>query len=222
MLESLAKLKLNTSLPAESSFPSSENPSALSLNYELSSDYGVEPSRLIKPPSRISIPGTSSQGYSTDQTSSPDDENRAIINPDQSISTLFGDDEDLNSVASSRALTMDEDSSSLSLETRENVALGKSSYLNNVNYIRDHLDFLNQNLNTNKSPRGSDSKYLDFVNISPDTIPGYNLLKQFGSSSFQTNLLYHGIKVGSTDDANTDSFSCKLAGDQRDYIETNS
>lgn len=222
VLESLAKLKLNTSLPAESSFPSSENPSALSLNYELSSDYGVEPSRLIKPPSRISIPGTSSQGYSTDQTSSPDDENRAIINPDQSISTLFGDDEDLNSVASSRALTMDEDSSSLSLETRENVALGKSSYLNNVNYIRDHLDFLNQNLNTNKSPRGSDSKYLDFVNISPDTIPGYNLLKQFGSSSFQTNLLYHGIKVGSTDDANTDSFSCKLAGDQRDYIETNS
>ncbi|CCG21360.1 Chk1 hypothetical proteinistidine kinase [Candida orthopsilosis Co 90-125] len=219
--ENLAKLKLDTSLPVDSSFPVSETPSALSLNYGLSSDYGVEPSRIIKPPSRISLPGAGLQDYPTDQTSSPDDESRTITNPNQSISTLFDDDQDLNSVTSSQALTVDEESSSLSSETRENVALGKSSYLNNVNYIRDHLDFLNQNLNANRSPRSSDSKYSDFANILPDTIPGYSLVKQFGNISYQTNLLYHGVKVGFTNDVDNENLICKLASDKKNFIEIN-
>ncbi|KAG5417282.1 CHK1 [Candida metapsilosis] len=222
--ENLAKLNLNSSLPGDSALSPSENPSALSLNYELSSDFGVEPSRIIKRPTRISLPGAGSQGYSTDQTSSPEDENRSTSNPNQSIITLFDDDEqDLMSVGSSQALTMDDErSSSLSSETRENVALGKSSYLNDVNDIRDHLDFLNQNLNNSRSPRNSDSKYSDFANISPDIIPGYTLVKQFGNTSYQTNLLYHGIKVGHTNGADGENFSCKLASEEKSFIEINS
>ncbi|KAI5954134.1 CHK1 [Candida margitis] len=223
--ENLAKLKLNSSLPVGSSFSVSQNPSALNLNYELSPDNGIEPSRIIKPPSRISIPSDGVNGYFTDPTSSPDayeDEKRSGINPNQSITTLFDDDQDLNSLSSSHALTMDEESSSLSSETRENVVLGKSSYLNNVNYIRDHLDFLNQNLNTHKSPRNSDSKYRDFSNMLPDTIPGYNLVRQFGNSSYQTNLLFHGLKVGGTNDIHNDNFTCNLASNRKDFVEINS
>ncbi|KAI5950021.1 CHK1 [Candida theae] len=222
--ENLAKLKLNSSLPIDSSFPTSENPSALSLNYELSSDLGVEPSRIIKHPTHINLPGGNLQDYSTDQTSSPDYDERSITNQRQSILSTFGEDQDLVSVGSSQALTMDDEnsSSSLSSETRENVALGKTSYLNDVNYIRDHLDFLNQNLNASRSARNSDSKYSDFASISPDIIPCYSLVKQFGNRSYQTNLLYHGIKVGHTGGVDTENFTCKLASEEKNFIEVNS
>ncbi|KAI5960152.1 CHK1 [Candida pseudojiufengensis] len=215
----LTRLKLQDSLNTDIAFlNSSEPPSALSLNHS-----DISPTRLVKPPSSISIPDIPLNDYSTDQTLSPkvfDEQQTSVnINPHQSLAALFNE-HDVMSNESSRHETSS-DHSSLSSETRENVALGRTSYLNNINYIRDHLDFLNQTLNQSRSPRNSESKYIDFSNILPDTVPGYNLIKQFGYLSYQTNLTYHAIKVNDLTNVSNENFSSKLANSKSSFIKVN-
>ncbi|KAI5951347.1 CHK1 [Candida jiufengensis] len=213
-----SNLKLTNSLNTDTTLLNSEPPSALSLNY---SDPAA--SNLTKPPSDISIPDIPLNDYSIDQTLSPNTfteyKESLDINPHQSIANLFDEHELMSNGSSQQS---NDDHSSLSSETRENVALSKTSYLNNINHIRDHLDFLNQNLNTTKSHRNSDSKYIDFSNILPDTVPGYTLVKQFGNMNFETNLLYHGLKISDTGNLDNEDFSCKLANPQGSFVTVDS
>ncbi|CAI5757397.1 unnamed protein product [Candida verbasci] len=175
-----------STLNQEDMFSSSEPPSALSLNNQNPLTAGL---------------------YNSDQLLSPLDTTE--VNLHRSIANLF-DDFDNHSINSSHdGSNLSNDDSSLSSETRENVILGNSSYLNNINYIRDHLEYLNQNVNdaSNKSPNhlsptNSESKYRDYINILPDSIPSFNLTKQFSSnnnnnhvSGSSSNNLWRGVKI---------------------------
>ncbi|CAK9435683.1 uncharacterized protein LODBEIA_P04100 [Lodderomyces beijingensis] len=219
----LSKHKVSDSIASDSAMPPSDAPSSLSLNG--SSSTSIEP-QLVRPPSVISLVSVPLDDYTTDQTLSPDayEEDSRIdrdMNPHQSIASLF-DDHDLRSMHSSQGKSSDEDISSLSSETRENVALGKTSYLNNINYIRDHLNYLNQSLNVHRSRGGSQGSFQDFANIQPETIPGYTLTNQFGSSHHRANLLYFAVKSGQSEISNSETFQCKLASRDASWIEPNS
>ena len=223
----LSKLRVSTS--TDTSLQSlSEPSSALGLS-SLNNNEKEAPShnaKLQKAPSLISLASVPVHSYNMDQTVSPDysleeSEARIEMNPHQSIASLF-DDFDTRSINSSQALkSSSEEGSSLSSETRENVALGKASYLNNINYIRDHLDYLNQSLNVNRSHRGSNGSYLDFANILPDTIPNYVLTSQFGTSHHRTNLLYYGMKTDTKIPTLQDSFTSNPASKTAPPIEAN-
>ncbi|KAI3406795.2 CHK1 [Candida oxycetoniae] len=172
-----------------------------------------ESAKLHKDLSISSLVSITLDDYNTEKTLSPDAFDDTISvqdsNPHQSIANLI-EDQDSASVYSSQGNgSFDEEiASSLSSETRENVALGESSYLNNIDYIRDHLDFLNQTLNIRKA-KSLNSSYADFSSILPESIPGYSLTKLFSSSNHRTNILYYGLKVAQLENQERQDYTCK-------------
>ncbi|RCK55309.1 Histidine protein kinase 1 [Candida viswanathii] len=199
--------KLNIPVSATTT-DSSQPPSALSL------DTPTPLRDLDEPP----IAEIALNEYSFDHTISArafDETLELSINIHQSMANLM---EERSSIASTKSI--DETVSSLSSDTSENVSLGNSSYLNNINYMRSHLEYLSQNLNSNISPKNllpAGDLGIDSANLMPDSIPGFNLLKRFGTTTTQTNLVYNGVKKSSDPTIN----SCKLVCPERGGIEMN-
>lgn len=199
--------KLNIPISATST-DSSQPPSALSLDTPTSSkEIDVTP-----------ITEFALNEYSfehTITTRAGDETLELSINIHQSMANLM---EERSSLASNKSV--DETSTSMSLDTSDNVSLGNSSYLNNINYMRSHLEYLSQNLNSNISPKNllpTGDLSLDSANLMPDSIPGFSLLKRFGTTTVQTNLMYNGVKKSADPSIN----SCKIVCPKRGAIDIN-
>lgn len=199
--------KLNIPLSAVS-MDFFQPPSALSLDT-------TTPMMELDEPSIAEIELNEYSFEHTITTRAYDEAQELSINIHQSMADIM---EKRSSMTSSRSY--DEKSISTSLDTSENVSLGNSSYLNNIDYMRSHLEYLSLNLNSNISPKNllpSGDLGIDSANLMPDSIPGFSLLKIFGPNTTQTNLIYNGVKKSADPSIN----SCKLVCPKRGAIDLN-
>lgn len=155
-------------------------PSALSLNHSIIPD---QYERRQDTPDPIHTPEISLSDYLYDQTLSPQgfDNSRENFNIHKTIASLF---EDNSSVVSQEST--DDTKTTLSLETCDSFSLNNASYLTNINFVQNHLQYLSQNVLGNRTSNSlppSSSSQIDFdaSNLTPDSIPGYILNKKLGS-----------------------------------------
>ncbi|EMG50912.1 hypothetical protein G210_5930 [Candida maltosa Xu316] len=165
---------------------SSEPPSALSLNLPMS-PRELEFQHQQLP---MTVPAIPLNEYSLDQTLSPKGiyEEGDDFNIHQSMASLM---EDCSSYVSHNS--NDDCSTTASSERSSKVSLGNPSYLNNINYMRSHLEYLSKNVNRNLSPPRLSPISTDSIDLMGNSIPGYTIIKKFGAE-YQTNLLYKAIK----------------------------
>ena len=131
------------------------------------------------------------------------DNSRENFNIHKTIASLF---EDNSSVVSQEST--DDTKTTLSLETCDSLSLNNASYLTNINFVQNHLQYLSQNVlgnrTSNSLPPSSSSSQIDFdaSNLTPDSIPGYILNKKFGSVHQLTDLVYNAIKISQNEEYN--------------------
>ena len=176
-------------------------PSALSLNHSIIPD---QYERRQDTPDPIHTPEISLSDYLYDQTLSPQgfDNSRENFNIHKTIASLF---EDNSSVVSQEST--DDTKTTLSLETCDSFSLNNASYLTNINFVQNHLQYLSQNVLGNRTSNSlppSSSSQIDFdaSNLTPDSIPGYILNKKLGSVHQLTDLVYNAIKISQNEEYN--------------------
>lgn len=176
-------------------------PSALSLNHSIIPD---QYERRQDTPDPIHTPEISLSDYLYDQTLSPQgfDNSRENFNIHKTIASLF---EDNSSVVSQEST--DDTKTTLSLETCDSFSLNNASYLTNINFVQNHLQYLSQNVLGNRTSNSlppSSSSQIDFdaSNLTPDSIPGYILNKKLGSVHQLTDLVYNAIKIPQNEEYN--------------------